>query len=67
MFDMATKNKIPSALRNDYLGHWYDAKTTVSQHFADLKTTLTLRQQMADVQFKLQEGGAPVRTNTLRH
>lgn len=49
MFDMATKNKMPSAIRNDYLGHWYDAKTTVSQHFADLKTALTLKKQMADV------------------
>jgi len=53
MFDLATKNKLPSALRNDYLGHWYDAKTSVSQSFADLKTALTLRQQMAQVQFKL--------------
>ena len=53
MFDLATKNKIPSALRNDYLGHWYDAKTTVSQNFADLKTALVMRKQMADVQFKL--------------
>ena len=53
MFDLATKNKIPSTLRNDYLGHWYDAKTTVSQYFTDLKTSLNLRRQMADIQFKL--------------
>ena len=30
MFDLATKSKLPTALRNDLLGHWYDAKTTVS-------------------------------------
>jgi len=49
MFDLATKNKLPTALRNDYLGHWYDAKTKVSQHFSDLQTALTLRKQMAEV------------------
>ena len=53
MFDLATKNQIPSTLRNDYLGHWYDAKSLVSQNFADLKTALVMRKQMADVQFKL--------------
>lgn len=43
MFDLASKSKIPAGVRNDFLGHWYDAKTQVSHHFADLKTALTLR------------------------
>jgi len=60
MFDLASKHKLPTSLRNDLLGHWYDAKTTVSQQFAGLKTTLTLRKQMAEVQFRLQDCGAPI-------
>ena len=43
MFDLASKSKIPAGVRNDFLGHWYDAKTQVSHQFADLKTALTLR------------------------
>ena len=43
MFDSATKNQVPTALRNEYLGHWYDAKTTVTQNLADIKKSLTLR------------------------
>ena len=43
MFDIATKNKLPSAVRNDLLGLWYDSKNSVSQQFADLKSIVTLR------------------------
>ena len=57
---MASQNKVSAVVRNEYLGHWFDAKTSVSQNFADLKTVLQLRKQMAEVQFQLQESGAPV-------
>ena len=30
MFQLATKNKLPSASRNESLGLWYDAKSTVA-------------------------------------
>jgi hypothetical protein len=30
MFQLATKNKLPSAFRNESLGLWYDAKSTVA-------------------------------------
>ena len=43
MFDLAVKNQIPTDLRNDYLGHWYDAKTVITQNFSDLKNSLNLR------------------------
>jgi hypothetical protein len=37
IFQMATKHKLSSAFRNESLGLWYDAKSSVAQGIADLK------------------------------
>ena len=66
MFDLAEQSKIALSLRNDFLGHWYDAKKQVSHHFSDLKTTLNLRKQMAQVQFKIKENDTSITDFTLR-
>ena len=50
---MATKNKLPSAFRNESLGLWYDAKSTVAQNLADLKTQVNFRKQNFEIQMKV--------------
>jgi hypothetical protein len=53
MFQMATKNKLPSAFRNESLGLWYDAKSTVAQCLADLKNQVNFRKQNVEIQMKV--------------
>ena len=53
MFQIASNNKLPSTLRNESLGLWYDAKSTVAQCLADLKNQIKFRKQNAEIQMKV--------------